>query len=124
MTAFNIPSGVYITAVVDGSGAQKAGLKEGDIITKCEDTEITSMSQLQSVLQGYKAGDKIKVTVARQAGQGYQEEQIEITLSSKSDIESQTSDDSQQKSDNSSDSKSDDKKGENNKPGNDKSDKN
>ena len=82
------------------------------------------MSQLQSVLQGYKAGDKIKVTVARQAGQGYQEEQIEITLSSKSDIESQTSDDSQQKSDNSSDSKSDDKKGENNKPGNDKSDKN
>ena len=124
MTAFNIPAGVYITAVIDGSGAQKAGLKEGDIITKCEDTEITSMSQLQSVLQGYKAGDKIKVTVARQAGQGYQEEQIEITLSSKSDIESQTSSDSQQKSDNSSDSKSDNSKAGNNKPGNDKSNNN
>ena len=87
MTAFNIPAGVYISSVMSGSGADKAGLLEGDIITRFEGTQISSMAELQSLLQGYKAGDEVTITVARQAGQGYQETDVKVTLSSKSDLE-------------------------------------
>ena len=87
MTAFNIPAGVYISSVMSGSGADKAGLLEGDIITRFEETQISSMAELQSLLQGYKAGDEVTITVARQAGQGYQETDVKVTLSSKSDLE-------------------------------------
>ena len=87
MTAFNIPAGVYVASVMKGSGAEAAGLLEGDIITKIEGTQISGMAELQSILQGYKAGDKVTISVARQAGQGYQESDIKVKLSSKSEIE-------------------------------------
>ena len=39
---YGIPDGAYISAVLDGSCADKAGIQEGDIITAVDDTAITS----------------------------------------------------------------------------------
>lgn len=63
--ANNLPSaGVYVVKVTS-KDAQKAGLKEGDLIYSVEKTKISSASELKSVLSKYKSGDKVSVTVIR-----------------------------------------------------------
>lgn len=52
-------------AVVDGSPADKAGLKSGDIIIKINDTAISGDNDLSGVIKGYKIGDTVKVTYIR-----------------------------------------------------------
>ena len=65
MQAFGWPAGVYVNGVEEGSCAETAGIKRGDIITKIDDTEITGTAQLTSVKNGYRAGDTVTVTVYR-----------------------------------------------------------
>ena len=65
MMVFGWPAGVYVNAVEEGSCAQTAGLKQGDIITKINDTDITGTAQMISVKNGYKAGDTVQLTVFR-----------------------------------------------------------
>ena len=65
MQAFGWPAGAYVNAVEAGSCAEKAGLRQGDIITKIDDTDITGVAQMISVKNGYKAGETVKITVFR-----------------------------------------------------------
>ena len=62
---FGWPEGVYVNDVEEGSCAETAGIQSGDIITKIDDTDITSVSQLTSVKNSYRAGDTVTVTVYR-----------------------------------------------------------
>jgi serine protease Do len=62
---FGWPAGVYVNSVEDGSCAQTAGLKVGDIITKLGDTDVTSMAELSSAKNAYKAGETATLTVYR-----------------------------------------------------------
>lgn len=87
MVAYGFPQGVYVSSVSAGSGAANAGLQEGDIITAVDSTKISTMTELQSALKSYKAGDKITLTVARQSGRQYEESKVEVTLSSAKDIQ-------------------------------------
>lgn len=87
MVAYGFPQGVYVSSVSTGSGAANAGLQEGDIITAIDSTKISSMTELQSALKSYKAGDKVTLTVARQSGRQYEESKVEVTLSSAKDIQ-------------------------------------
>lgn len=52
-------------SVVSGSPAEKAGLKEKDIIIKINDTDINKDNTLTSVVGRYSVGDKVKLTVIR-----------------------------------------------------------
>ena len=52
-------------AVITNSPADKAGLKEGDIITKINDQDITADNQLPIVLSQYKVGDVINIEYLR-----------------------------------------------------------
>ena len=87
MVAYGFPQGVYVSSVSAGSGAANAGLQEGDIITAVDSTKISTMTELQSALKSYKAGDKVTLTVARQSGRQYEESKVEVTLSSAKDIQ-------------------------------------
>ena len=62
---FGWPVGVYVNDVEEGSCAEAAGIRRGDIITKIDDTEITGVSQLTSVKNSYRAGDTVQVEVYR-----------------------------------------------------------
>ena len=84
------PTGVYVRSVTAGSCAETAGIQQGDIITKIDDTDITSVSQLSSVKNSYRAGDTVTVTVYR-AGQ-------ELSLSLTFDEQTNTQSSSQQDS--------------------------
>jgi serine protease Do len=52
-------------SVVPGSPADKAGLKDGDIITKVADTKIDSTHSLPTLVSQHKIGDKVTLTVLR-----------------------------------------------------------
>ncbi len=54
-----------IASVEDGSAADKAGLKKGDIILAMDDTEISGASELTSMMYEYKIGDVVKLKVLR-----------------------------------------------------------
>jgi serine protease Do len=94
-SAYGLPQGVYVKEVYEGSGAADAGIRQGDIITSIDGTEITSMTELQTLLVGYSAGDTIKLTVWRM-NNGYQSMEVEVTLSDASVLgdDATTSDDS------------------------------
>lgn len=87
MIAYNYPEGVYVASVVDGSGAAQAGIQQGDVITAIDGNTVTSMNELQSALDSYSAGDTVTITVSRQQGQGFQESDVSVTLSSASDMQ-------------------------------------
>lgn len=57
----NVPQGIYISKIIEGEPADKAGLKTNDIITGIDDKEIKSFEDLYDVLKAYKPGDAIKV---------------------------------------------------------------
>ena len=79
--AYNMPVGFYISKVVDGSGADKAGLEIGNIITKIEGKNVTSITDIRDVLYTKKKGDKITLTIAYTNRKQYSEKEVEITLS-------------------------------------------
>jgi S1-C subfamily serine protease len=70
-------SGVYVTQVLPGTAAAKAGLKTGDRITSLNGTKTPNSSTLGTVLAGLKPGQTIKVTVAHQSGTT---ETVDLTL--------------------------------------------
>ena len=62
---FGWPAGVYVNSVTPGSCAEKAGLKQGDIITKLDGAEVTSFNELSAAKNRHKAGDTVTVTLWR-----------------------------------------------------------
>jgi serine protease Do len=57
--------GVSITSVSEKSAAEKAGLKEGDIITKINDTKINSPEELTKTIGKFNPDEKITITYKR-----------------------------------------------------------
>jgi len=60
-----VEGGVKVTELTDESAAKKAGIKEGDIITKIGDTKIEDPDQLSETVRKHKPGEKVAVTVLR-----------------------------------------------------------
>ena len=58
-------SGFYVNNVTKDSGAQKAGLKKGDIIIKLDETSISSFAELSGVVNTKRPNDVLKVTYIR-----------------------------------------------------------
>jgi putative serine protease PepD len=57
--------GASVASVVSGSPADKAGVKQGDVITKAGNTDIHNSDDLLNVVQSSKVGDKLTLTVNR-----------------------------------------------------------
>ncbi len=62
---FNLPLGVCVESVEQGSSGDKAGLEVGDIITALNDDTIESYEDLAAALRKYRAGDEAVLTVCR-----------------------------------------------------------
>ena len=77
---YDIPEGVYVYQVMDGSAAEKAGLKEKSVITKFERKTVSSIEQLISYLAYYEPGEEVELTVQVPGGSGYEEDTVKVTL--------------------------------------------
>lgn len=84
---YNMPEGIYVGEVIEGSPADKAGMYQGDIITKFNDSEIKTMEALQNKLAYTAAGTKVTITVQRMENGEYKEVELSVTLGSKKDSE-------------------------------------
>ena len=73
---YNLPEGVYISAVYDGSDAQAKGVAAGDIITAVNGMRVTSIDELNRVKNQFTAGDSITLTLYN--GGNYRD--VEVTL--------------------------------------------
>ncbi|MEI2672779.1 MAG: trypsin-like peptidase domain-containing protein [Chitinophagaceae bacterium] len=57
--------GVYVSNVVDGSGAKDADVQVGDIVTHINKAPINSFPELQEQLSKYGPGEKVNVSIIR-----------------------------------------------------------
>jgi serine protease Do len=57
--------GLYVNDIVEGSGAEQAGIRKGDIISKVEGQPVYESSDLQERVGRLQPGDKIHLTVLR-----------------------------------------------------------
>ena len=77
---YGIPVGVYISRVYEGTAAQKAGLKKGDIIISCDGETVETMEGLSTLLDSMEAGTSVQIGVMMSVDGGYQERILEVTL--------------------------------------------
>jgi putative serine protease PepD len=68
--------GVTISQVVTGGPAAKAGLEVNDLITKIDNTPVTSYDQLISVIARYSPGQTVTLTIVRDG----QTKQVKVTF--------------------------------------------
>jgi len=66
----NLPNtkGVYISKVTDDGSAQKAGVKDGDVILKIGTKEVNSVAELQEEIGKRRPGDKVSLTIRNKDG--------------------------------------------------------
>lgn len=78
---YNMPTGVYISEVLSGTGAEKAGLTKGSVITAINGTTVDGQEALQEQLQYYRIGETVTLTVQIPGNNGeYDEKDVEVTL--------------------------------------------
>jgi serine protease Do len=59
----NVPQGVYVIDVVALSGADRAGIKKGDIITKLDGKKLLTIEDLIEAIKTHKVGDVVQVEI-------------------------------------------------------------
>ena len=77
---YNWPTGAYVSALVEGGAAEKAGIMVGDIITAIDDTKIKTDRSLVEKIQSIRYGQEIKVTLQRLEDGEFKEITITVVL--------------------------------------------
>ncbi len=62
---YNLPEGIYVESVEENSPAANAGLKQSDIITKIDGTDVKSVNELNKIKYNHNIGDTVTLTVYR-----------------------------------------------------------
>lgn len=79
--SYNMPIGFYISKIVSGSGADASKLEIGNIITKIDDIDVNSFSDISDYLYEKKKGDTVKLIVKYTSGREYKEKEVSVKLS-------------------------------------------
>ncbi len=61
----SVDTGALITSVTSGSPADKAGLRAGDVITKIDDEDISTATELTSAIGSHQIGDQVEIVYYR-----------------------------------------------------------
>lgn len=80
---YNMPSGVFVYDVAEGSAAEEAGIQKGDIVVKLDGQRVTTREELKNIMQYYSAGETITVSVRRAVGGEYESLDLDVVLGSK-----------------------------------------
>lgn len=84
---YNIPVGIYVRELIEGSPLETAGITAGDVITKVGGDETETYDQLKKAMQYYAVGDEVTLTVQVRGEERYTEKEFTIKLISKDDLE-------------------------------------
>ena len=64
-----LPGGAGVREVSPGTAAARAGLQEGDVITRIDGTIISSSDSLVAMVRTYRPGDRVQLTILRDGTQ-------------------------------------------------------
>ena len=68
--------GVKVAGVTPGSPAEKAGVKEGDVLLKLDGKDVANLQGFSGILRGLTPGQTVKVVLSR----GGQEQTLDVTV--------------------------------------------
>jgi serine protease Do len=74
---FGVKEGVLVRSVSKDSAAEKAGLKAGDVITKVDDTKVTTPREITNAIRSMRSRTTFPVTVVR----NHKEMTVSVTVS-------------------------------------------
>ena len=77
---YNIPEGIYLREINEGTPLDKAGMAKGDVITAVNRENVTTFAELQEQISYYAKGETITLTVQVMSDRSYKEREIEVTL--------------------------------------------
>ena len=80
---FNLPSGVYVSKILEDSPAEQAGLNVGDIIVGINNTDIDTKEDIAEVLSYTRAGTEVELRIKSLQDGEYVDKTIKVTLGSK-----------------------------------------
>lgn len=80
---FNMPLGVFVSEVEEGSSVDEAGIKVGDIITAIDNMPVESQLDLTDILSYIKAGSSGTITISSLENGEYTESTLDIVFGSK-----------------------------------------
>lgn len=75
-----IPQGIYITESIPDGPAYLSGIQNGDILTKIQGEEITSIRDFQSCLENLEAGAETTVVIQRKGIDEYKEIEYNVII--------------------------------------------
>lgn len=78
--ALGIPKGVYVREVVRGSAAEAAGILKGDVIVKLDGQRVSNNSDIQNLMQYFRAGETLDITLKRFVNGEYVAQEIQVVL--------------------------------------------
>lgn len=61
----SVKEGAYVSGFAENSSAKAAGIKEGDVIVRIDETPVQSSTKLTEIIGLHRPGDKVTVTVNR-----------------------------------------------------------
>lgn len=85
--AFGMPVGIYISRVADGTAAQEAGLRKGDIIVGINGKTIETMQELSTTLSYTRGGTTVTINLKVLENGEYIDKDVQVTLGYRNEIE-------------------------------------
>ena len=79
----SVNQGAYVAQVSEGSPAEKAGIKEGDIITELDGEAITSADGMILAVRSHKIGETVQIKFMR----GTEEQTAEVTFADDAELQ-------------------------------------
>lgn len=80
---FGFPKGIWVREVAEGSAAEAAGIRVGDIIVKFDGQRMSTSADLQDAIKYFKAGETVNVTIKRAEQGEYETYELEVKLGSR-----------------------------------------
>lgn len=77
---YNVPVGVMISELSKDSNLIAAGVQTGDIITKINDINVTSLDAFYAELYGHKPGDSVKLSIYRISTNKFNSKSFDVTV--------------------------------------------
>ena len=79
---YNMPEGLYVAGISEGSDAEKQGILVGDVITAVEGQNVTTTEEVIEIKDAHQVGDSLTFSIWRPEG----EYEITITLMDTNDL--------------------------------------
>ena len=80
--SLDVIKGVYVDSLLDNSAAAEAGIKEGDVILKVNNIEVSSSPELQGAIAQYRPGESVDILVNRDG----EEQSFQVKLNNRDGI--------------------------------------